>query len=136
MSKLFFSHFQFQLRHQRVLFKFDLTFLIYGQPFKKLVLRILIACILRDLASSIASILKKIFIVYHEDMSALCFLTFPYKRITYFSTSDTQQLASSKLVCYSLFGQIQWEYVTAICDMLRTMIQFLSNMSLFFLFWT
>ncbi len=58
ISESFFSSFQFQLCFQGVLFKFDFTFTIYGQLFKKLVLRILIDCILRDSASSIASILK------------------------------------------------------------------------------
>ena len=32
--EIIFSHFQFQLCHQRVLFKFDFTFVIYGQVLK------------------------------------------------------------------------------------------------------
>ncbi len=51
MSKSFFSHFQFQLCQQRVLFKFNFTFFICGKLFKELVLRILIGCILRGLAN-------------------------------------------------------------------------------------
>ncbi len=50
--------FQFQLCRLRVLFKYDFIFVIYGQVFKKLVLRILIHCILRNLASRTASILN------------------------------------------------------------------------------
>ena len=59
--ELFFSHFHFQLCHQRVLFMFDFTFFIYGQLSKRWVFRILIGCISRYLASSIASILKVCF---------------------------------------------------------------------------